>query len=38
VAIGDRFDIHGSIISLASPKASKIHPITWLQFKTNKTN
>src|SRR5205807_8858198 len=36
VAIGDRFDIHGSMIATASRLTIKIYPITWLRFRPSK--
>src|SRR5204862_2508858 len=36
VAIGDRFDIHGSMIATAPRLTIKIYPITWLRFKPSK--
>src|SRR5205823_8012450 len=36
VAIGDRFDIHGSMIATAPRLTIKIYPITWLRFRPSK--
>src|SRR5438477_3216225 len=36
VAIGDRFDIHGSMITTAPRLTIKIYPITWLRFRPSK--